>query len=89
MFLVCSSSGMGATGHTVGGPQTDDHQKRGDEPKHRSSDQRWHASCLDRSDNGGDEEEHGAHTIMEELREGAVDAGCPGVDFEDVDEEED
>lgn len=80
---------MGATGNAVRRPQTDGHQKGCDEAEHRSSDQRRDSTSFNGSNNGGDEDQDGAHTVVKELRQGAVDAWCPGANSENVDKEED
>lgn len=80
---------MRATGNTVRRPQTNGHQERRDEAKHRSGHQRRHSAALHRGHDGGDEDEDGPDGVMKELRQWPVDAGHPPLQPEQVHEEED
>lgn len=80
---------MRSTGHTVRRPQTDHHQERGYEPKHRCSDQRWNSSGFNDGNDGGDEDEDGSNRIMEELRQRPVDAGHLRLQSAQMHKEED
>lgn len=87
--LHSGTCGVRATGHTVGRPQTDGHQERGYEPKHRCSHQRRHRATLHCSDDGGDEDKDGANRVMKKLCQGPIDARHLGLQPKQVHEEED